>query len=101
MNESWETSKANVKHSRAATVSGGKTGKQGSKGYPLRVDSEVGGTWLLWDEAHLHKPKQKSAKCIWEENKMWKAEKNMENNKGGLWRECFAFSLSCKVHKDV
>lgn len=26
---------------------GGKTGKQGSKGYPLRVDSEVGGTWLL------------------------------------------------------
>lgn len=56
LNESWETSNANVKHSGAATVSRGKIGKQGSKGYPLRVDSEVGGTWLLWDEAHLHKP---------------------------------------------
>lgn len=69
--------------------------KRGSKGYPLRVGSEVGETWLLWDETHLHESKQKSAKCIWEENKMWKAEKDIENNKEGLW-ECFAFSVIWK-----
>lgn len=55
----------------------------GSKGYPLKVGSEVGGTWLLWDETHLLEPKQKPAKCIWGENKMWTAEKDTENNKGG------------------
>lgn len=39
----------------------------------------------IWDEAHLHEPKQKSAKCIWEENKMQTAEKDTQNNKGGHW----------------
>lgn len=47
LNESREPFNANVKHSGATNVFRGKTGKQGSKGYPLKVGSEVGGTWLL------------------------------------------------------
>lgn len=91
LNESWEPFNANVKHSGATNVFRGKTGKQGNKGYPLKVGSEVGGTRLLWDETHLLEPKQKPAKCIWEENKMWTAEKDTENNKSGPG--CFAFLL--------
>lgn len=39
----------------------------------------------IGDEAHLHKPKQKSAKRIWEEYKMQTAEKDTQNKKGGHW----------------
>lgn len=66
LNESWEPFTANVQHSGAAEASRGKAGTQGSKGSAWRVDSEVGGTWLLWDETHSHKPKRKPAQCLWE-----------------------------------
>lgn len=46
-----------------------------------------------WDEAHLHEPKQKSAKCIWEENKMQMAEKDIEQQTEPLGRRDFAFSV--------
>lgn len=64
LNESWEPFNANVKHIGAAKVSRGKIGKEGSKGYPLRVNSEVGGTQLLWDKTHLHKPKKKKNRAL-------------------------------------
>lgn len=96
LNESWEPSNANVKHSEAANVSRGQIGKQGRKGYPLRVDSEVGGTWLF--EMKLIYTKQnknllnasgKKIRC--------KRQRATHRTTKGAFGECF--SLFCLLER--